>query len=200
MHTPDKSFRKPTFRQFPELETETLRLQEIKPHHAAAIFKHFSSEAVTQYLDVTPMEDIKDANRLITFLAKRYRQERGIRWGISQKGIDHIIGTCGYNTWSKQKFQAELGYDLSAAYRRQGVASEAVKAVIDFGFTTMRLQKIEAVVLPENTPSRNFLKRLGFDRQGLAREFQVSTGQIAQMTVFSMEKQQWLRLSSFSFV
>lgn len=183
---------KPTFTHFPELETETLLLQELQPGHAADILNHFSALAVTRYLDVKGLETLGEAEELITLLARRFQHERSIRWGVSQKGCRRIIGTCGYNTWSKRKFQAELGYDLSPAYWRRGIMTEAVQAVIRFGFTKMDLQKIEALVLPENVASEAFLESLGFDWEARVREFQVSTGQFAHMTVFALKKHQWL--------
>jgi len=191
-----KDFTNRYFDQFPELETERLRLIEIKPQHAKDILRHFSEEAVTQYLDVARMQALEEAERLIDFLATRLKQERGIRWGITQQGEDQVIGSCGYNTWIKRKFQAELGYDLSKAYWRQGIATEAVKKVLQFGFTKMELQKIEALILPENIASEQFIKSLGFRWEGTVREFQISTGQYATMKVFSLKKHEWLSLAS----
>jgi len=185
-------FNKPVFDQFPELETARLRLVEIKPDHAPDIYAHFSNEAVTRYLDLNCMVEPEEAERLIDFLAKRFTQERGLRWGVQPKGEEQIIGTCGFNIWSKGKFQAELGYDLSPAHWRQGLMTEAVAAVLDFGFSRMELHKIEALVWPANTPSETFLKQLGFQWQGMVREFRASTGRQAAMHLFEMVKVQWL--------
>lgn len=185
-------FSKSTFNQFPELATENLLLTEIKPAHAPDIFAHFSAESVTQYLDVTRMVELGEAERLITFLAERFSHERGIRWGVMLQGEAHIIGTVGFNIWRKRKFYGELGYDLSEAYRRQGIMTEAVEAVLDFGFSQMSLQKIEALILPENTASEAFLKQFGFEWQGRVREFQGSTGRHAYMNLFGLIKVHWL--------
>jgi ribosomal-protein-alanine N-acetyltransferase len=181
----------PTFDQFPELETEHLLLTEIKPKHAEDILRHFSNHQVIRYLDFTPMQSLQDASQLINFLANRFKDERGIRWGITLKGHHVLIGTCGYNSWAKRKRQAELGYDLGPTYWRRGIASEAVQAVLQFGFETMKLRKIEAFIAPENTASKQFIKGLGFYYDRSVHEFQSSTGRLARMMVFSLKKEQW---------
>jgi ribosomal-protein-alanine N-acetyltransferase len=180
------------FDRFPEIETNSLWLKEIKSHHAGYIFDHFSAEAVHRFLNLDPMRSVKDAERLIALLVSRFRQEKGIRWGITRKGGGRIIGTVGYNTWSKRKFQAELGYDLSEAYWRQGITTESVEAVIRFGFTRMHLLKIEALILPENVASETFIQRQGFQWEAMVREFQIPKGHYAPMMVYTLERHQWL--------
>jgi len=194
-----KFFAPPTFRCFPELETARLWLTEIKPAYTEDIFRHFSDHEVTRYLDLAPLQTPQDAQHLVNFLTNRFKEERGIRWGIRPKGQTHLIGTCGYNFWAKRRARAELGYDLAPAYWRQGLATEAVKAVIAFGFETMRLWQIEAFIAPKNIASQQFIKRLGFRQARNVREFQFSTGQLASMTVFSLDKEQWVNLGESSY-
>jgi [ribosomal protein S5]-alanine N-acetyltransferase len=64
-----------------------------------------------------------------------------------------------------------LGYWIGAPYARQGLMSSAVRAVIGYGFTTLRLHRIEASCLPHNKPSISLLERAGFTREGYARAY-----------------------------
>jgi ribosomal-protein-alanine N-acetyltransferase len=57
---------------------------------------------------------------------------------------------------------AEIGYDLSKAHWGKGLMSEALRAIIEYGFDELGLQKIKADTLSENTRSLNLLGRLGF--------------------------------------
>ncbi|MEM7031679.1 MAG: GNAT family N-acetyltransferase [Chloroflexota bacterium] len=184
--------RRSFFQDFPELETEALALVELNLNHTHDVLAHFSTKSVTQYLDITHMETIEDAQHLINFLHTRFTQERGIRWGIVHKSEAKIIGTCGYNTWTKRKFSAEIGYDISEPYRRQKFATEAVNAIVDFGFTTMELLKIEAFILPENSASVSFVQQLGFEWDSRVRDYQVSSGTYAYMECFSLKKHDWI--------
>ena len=64
-----------------------------------------------------------------------------------------------------------LGYWMGAAYARQGYMTAAVRALVGFGFSTLKLHRIEAACIPENTASVRLLEKTGFVREGYAREY-----------------------------
>jgi [ribosomal protein S5]-alanine N-acetyltransferase len=66
---------------------------------------------------------------------------------------------------------ASLGYWMGEAYAGQGVMTEAVRALLPYAFSTLRLRRIEAACLPENTASIRLLERVGFQREGYARAY-----------------------------
>ncbi len=66
---------------------------------------------------------------------------------------------------------ATLGYWLGAPYVGRGLMCDALTALIPFVFDVLRLHRIEAAVMPRNTPSACLLERLGFTREGLARRY-----------------------------
>jgi ribosomal-protein-alanine N-acetyltransferase len=75
----------------------------------------------------------------------------GIRRGVAQSGT--------------------LGYWMGAPHAGKGHMTRAVAAAVRFGFSTLRLHRIEAACLPENTASQTLLERNGFQREGLARGY-----------------------------
>ncbi|MPZ56080.1 MAG: GNAT family N-acetyltransferase [Rhizobiales bacterium] len=64
-----------------------------------------------------------------------------------------------------------LGYWMGAPYARQGLMTAAVRALAAFAFSTLRLHRIEAACIPANTPSIRLLEKIGFAREGYAREY-----------------------------
>jgi [ribosomal protein S5]-alanine N-acetyltransferase len=64
-----------------------------------------------------------------------------------------------------------LGYWIGAPHARQGLMSAAVRAIIGYGFTTLRLHRIEASCLPNNRASIRLLERTGFTKEGYARAY-----------------------------
>lgn len=64
-----------------------------------------------------------------------------------------------------------LGYWIGAPYARQGLMSCAVRAVINYGFKTLKLHRIEASCLPHNAISTKLLERAGFTREGYVRAY-----------------------------
>ncbi len=66
---------------------------------------------------------------------------------------------------------ASLGYWMGAPFARHGYMTEALEAVLDFGFNSLGLHRIEAACLPSNQASRGLLAKVGFREEGYAREY-----------------------------
>jgi ribosomal-protein-alanine N-acetyltransferase len=64
-----------------------------------------------------------------------------------------------------------LGYWVGGAYARQGYMTAAVRALVGFSFTALRLHRVEAACIPANLPSIRLLERTGFTREGYARQY-----------------------------
>jgi len=174
------------FAQFPTLETENLYLRELQPADAADLFRIFGDEDVTRFYDLYAYHSVAQARELIDFFAESFELERAIRWGIARKHDNVIIGTCGY-VWLRQ-FRGEIGYELGRAYWRQGIMSEALPAIVDFGFQQLGLNRVEALVMVDNVASAELLRSLGFHEEGILREHDFFKEQFHDMRCFSMLK------------
>lgn len=64
-----------------------------------------------------------------------------------------------------------IGYWMGAPYAGRGYMADAVRTLVPFGFGTLRLHRLEAACIPTNNPSIRLLERLGFRREGLARQY-----------------------------
>ncbi len=145
--------------RFPTIETARLRLRLLALDDADALYRHFSDDEVTHFMDIDALKSLDEARDVIAF----HLNDSGCRWGVFDKISGALIGTCGYHCWIQgENARAEIGYDLGKAHWGQGLMIEAVKPVIDFGFKTMGLQRIEADVEPDNHRSIQLLARLGF--------------------------------------
>lgn len=171
---------------FPELETERLRLREIREEDAPAIYACFSSREVMRYYGQEPLTTLEQAMEFAQFFAGSYRDQRGIRWGIEIKGSQDMIGTIGFNAWSQRHQRAELGYELHPGYWHKGYASEAASRVINYGFDTLNLNRIGAVVFTGNGASNAMLSRLGFQLEGTLRNNMMQGGVSHDTYVYSI--------------
>jgi ribosomal-protein-alanine N-acetyltransferase len=158
------------FTSFPRLETPRFTLRQIEMSDAEAIFRTFSDEAVMAYYGELPHRSVEDSRALIRMQHVWYARREGIRWGIARREDDVIIGSCGFHRFDEEFRRAETGYELGQAYWRQGIMSEALSAIIAFGFTTMELHRIEAVVDEDNERSKSLLRKLGFTHEGTLRQ------------------------------
>jgi ribosomal-protein-alanine N-acetyltransferase len=83
-----------------------------------------------------------------------------------------IVGTCNYTNIVRGPFQAcYLGYQVGRAHEGRGLMAEALRATNAFVFETLRLHRIMANHRPENERSARLLERLGFVREGMARDY-----------------------------
>ena len=172
------------FSAFPEIETDRLLLREILPTDSGAIFRVFSDPSVTRYYDLNTMMREDEALGLIDFFDESFELQRAIRWGITHKSDDIVIGTCGY-VWLRE-YRGEIGYELASPYWRQGIMSEALEAILELGFDGFRLNRIEALVMTENIASRGLLDSLGFQEEGVLRQHDFFKGEFHDMRLHAL--------------
>ncbi|MFC4321241.1 GNAT family N-acetyltransferase [Litchfieldia salsa] len=173
---------------FPTLETERLILREISKDDVKGVYSCFSNELVTRFYGQETLESMEQAEAFVDFFAKSYKEKRGIRWGIEVKGLPGIIGTIGFNAWSPKHKRAELGYEIHPDHWRKGFTSEAVTKVIEYGFTDFGLTRIGAVVFIDNEASIKLLTKVGFQKEGILRDYMYQNGEAYDTYVYSLLK------------
>ncbi|WP_225225338.1 GNAT family N-acetyltransferase [Komarekiella delphini-convector] len=172
---------------FPQLETERLLLRETTLKDAEAIFSVFSDLAVTQFHDLDTFTSIEEAIAVIERRAKQFERGDGIRWGIAHKQDNILIGSCGLR-WNTQEPSAEVGYELASTFWRQGIMTEAVRTILQFGFKKMGLRFVIAQVMLDNIASKKLLKKLGFQSQGVLKQCGFFKGQYHDLEQFVLTK------------
>lgn len=154
---------------FPQLETKRLVLREMQPEDAEALFRVLSDEEVMRYYDRQPFTKLEEASQSIERHRQRFDRNEAIRWGITLSEQNIVIGNCGF-AWEMQNRCAELAYVLSRFYWRQRIMTEALQALLYFGFVTKNMHRIEATVDVHNIASMRTLQKLGFREEGIMRE------------------------------
>lgn len=153
---------------FPEIETPRLWLRQATEADADAIFALFSDSRVTQFHDLNTFTQFEEARAVVERRKVGFETDRGIRWAIALKPSNSLIGSCGF-TWDRASKLAEVGYELASQYWRQGIMTEALSAILTYGFEGEGLDNIVAEVMLENVASQQLLKKLGFQSQGVLK-------------------------------
>ncbi|QTL47659.1 GNAT family N-acetyltransferase [Priestia aryabhattai] len=170
---------------FPILLTPRTTLREITEADADDIFDCFSQEEVIRYYGQEKFKTIQEALVLIDIFAENYRNQKGMRWGIERLDTGELIGTVGFNQWNQKHKRAEIGYELHPQHWGHGYASEAASAVMTYGFDTLQLVRIGAVVFLENKASQHVLKKLGFQKEGVLKNYMYQNGKAHDTFVYS---------------
>lgn len=175
------------FQPFPVLTTERLVLRQIAPDDVQAVFELRSDPTVMHFIARPVAQTLDDAMALIELITQKILRQDGINWGIALRQDPRLIGIIGYATIAKDELRAEVGYMLHRDHQGQGLTTEALAAVLRYGFQQMRLQSIEAVVHPQNATSVRVLEKVAFQRDARVTDYQLRDGRVVDALVFSLQ-------------
>lgn len=174
------------FKTFPLLETERLVLRKITKRDLNDLLFLRSDPDVMLYLDSPKATSIREIKELVTKIDTGLKLNTAVAWGISLKNATELIGTISFHRIEKAHHRAELGYILKPAYWKQGIISEAVNAVITYGFKQIHLHSIEAHVNPSNAGSIRLLEKYGFVKEAYFKENYCYNGVFLDSAVYSL--------------
>jgi ribosomal-protein-alanine N-acetyltransferase len=181
------------FTGFPLLTTNRLFLRQIQPTDAEDFFTTFSDEEAMQFYGDEPHRSLHETHTLIEQIQARYARRDAIRWGITLKGEDRVIGSCGFHHFDVGFHCTETGYELQRAFWRQGIMFEAMSAILSYGFDILELHRIEAVIDMANEQSKGLLLKLGFTYEGNLRQRYFFRGQFGDEHYFGLLRDEWQR-------
>lgn len=146
----------------PDIETERLMLRRPTIAHLDDWANRvFSDPKVIRYMPKRDMTPYERAERALKVYNKLWAQHGIGGWVITDKIDGQFIGSCEIE-YLDETDEYELGYALSRSFWGRGIATEAARAATRFGFERAKLERIIAVVVPENTASWRVLEHIGF--------------------------------------
>jgi ribosomal-protein-alanine N-acetyltransferase len=135
------------------LETERLVLRQFCQDDLKDI-NTWEEAADEQYTEL-------QAQSLLDFCFQSYRKWGMGPWGMLLKKDGIMVGACGFCRIDFEHNCGEVNYHVTRQYRRQGLASEALKAVLKFGFEDIGLARIQARCGPDNESSERVMQKAG---------------------------------------
>lgn len=182
------------FTHFPNLTTSRLHLREIRPADAEALFAILSDQETMKFYGHEPHQSLEDTQKLIEQIQRRYARREAIRWAITLRGEDKLIGSCSFHHFDAGFHRAETGYDLNRAYWGKGIMAEAMSAVLTYGFTELGLHRIEANIDIANERSKGLLLKLGFRYEGNLRQRYFFRDHFEDEHYFGLLKDEWHKM------
>jgi ribosomal-protein-alanine N-acetyltransferase len=170
-----------------------LWLRKLRPDDAADLFAYASDPAVAQYVTWEPHKSIEDSKTFLDFVVQAQQNGEVTGWGMELKAEHKLVGTCGFVSWNIRHGRAELGYALGRDYWGQGLMSEAVQAVLAFGFETMQLHRIEALCEVPNIGSARVMEKCNMRYEGTLRGRFYVKGSHRDLKIYSILRDEWTR-------
>ena len=157
------------FSNIPTLETDRILLRRMAVSDADDMFDYARREETTRYLTWYPHRDVSYTRDYLRYLSQRYRVGSFYDWALECKENHRMIGTCGFTSFDFANNAGEIGYVIHPDYRGHGVAPEACRAVMTFGFSELGLHRIEAKYILGNDASEHVMEKLGMKPEGVRR-------------------------------
>jgi ribosomal-protein-alanine N-acetyltransferase len=162
------------------------RLALLAESDAPDLLTLFGDPEVVEFMDIEPLQTLAEAREIVAWARELAGDDKGLRWSIRRDGEPGLVGTVGFNTLELSRGRrGEIAYDLARVQWGQGVMAQILPQVIDFGFRTLGLRRLEAMVTVGNARSCALLERQGFLREGTLREHAYWKGRFWDQLVYA---------------
>ena len=149
----------------PELETERLVLRQFTPADLDVYaMRIFADPEVTRFLPKRDIPPRQRAERVLKYFSEHWLEHGFGDWAVTDRADGQLIGHCGLN-FVPEAGEVEVEYSLAKAYWRRGIATEAARASVRFGFEALRLERLIALADPQNIASYRVMEKVGLTYQ-----------------------------------
>ena len=177
----------------PELDTPRLRLRKLTMRDAQDIYDYSRDPQVAKHVLWDAHRSVGESRAYLRYMLRKYRMGEPASWGIELKSTGRIIGTIGYMWIQSDNAAAEVGYSLSRAHWGQGIMTEALRAVIDYAFSSLRLNRIEAIHEVDNPASGAVMRKCGMLHEGTLREKLMNKGRYVDVELYAALRRDFTR-------
>lgn len=155
-----------------KLTTANLQIRLISPLDIESIHQLLSIPEVDQFNTLGIPADIQETTQIIEswLLANNQKEITNYNFAIELTDSKTFIGLLGLKLWPKKNSRAEVWYKLHPNHWRKGYATEALNALLDYGFNHLQLQRIQAGCAVDNIGSIKVLEKVGMLREGRCRQ------------------------------
>jgi [ribosomal protein S5]-alanine N-acetyltransferase len=157
-----------------EGERVILRQPQMSDHPEWAVLREKSREFLRPWEPTWPVDDLTRAafRRRLKRYAEDQRSDQASSFFIFRRTDGALVGGITLSNVRRGVAQAgSVGYWMGEPHARDGLMSAALRALIPFGFVTLRLHRLEAACIPTNVASIRLLEKSGFQREGYARQY-----------------------------
>ncbi|WP_026462299.1 GNAT family N-acetyltransferase [Adhaeribacter aquaticus] len=184
--------------ELPKIDTSRLLLRGFVPEDAPLVQKLAGDKDVAfNALNIPYPFPAESAAVWISTHKKEFAQHKSAIFAIETTSNQEFIGAVGLTTISEINNTAEMGYWLGKSYWNKGFASEAIAALIIFGFEEYKLNKIFATHLKRNAASGKVLMKNGFQVEGILRQHIKHFGKYEDLVHLGLLRQEYQDLHEF---
>lgn len=177
--------------EFETIETTRLILRKMTPNVYKFIYENYTNSQCIHFLGLHSEEELAVEKENFKNGLSSY-DKTFLYFQLIEKTSMKVIGMCGFVRHYPAHFRAEFGYALNKdEFKNKGYMSEVGAIIIDYGFQKMNLNRIEAMVGSENTPSLKIIGKLGFTKEGVMKQHYLRNNIFEDSVIFSLLQKDW---------
>ena len=181
------------FHPFKNIETERLLLRRVAATDVNEIMELRGNPETMKFVPRPLVTTTEEAMAHFNLIDEKIEANVGINWAITLKGNPKLIGIIGHYRIQPENYRSEIGYMILPEYNGKGIVTEAVKALLIYGFYDMQLHSIEAVIDPKNVASERVLQKNGFVKEAHFIENEYYNGKFYDSVIYSLLKRNFKR-------
>jgi [ribosomal protein S5]-alanine N-acetyltransferase len=173
---------------FPVFKTSRILLRQFMEADLDNVFLGLSHPDVTKYYGVR--YESREATKMqLSWFDELERSGTGIWWAVCSPDNQLFFGAGGLNGLSKEHKKAEIGFWMLPGFWGKGIMREAFPFIVDYGFNTLGLHRIEGLVETENVNCKRSMDKLDFVHEGTMMECEIKNGKWISLDIYAKIKQ-----------
>ena len=176
------------------IETDRLILRQFKYSDDEAMLKYWIADEKIQSMYSEPVYTTKEeVKELLDKYISSYSKDDYYRWAIISKDNNECIGQIAFFLVDSKNHFAEIEYCIGSDFQCKGLATEATKAIIKYGFEKIKFHKIQICHKSINIPSKRVIDKCGFHFEGTLRDFFYMNGEYVDRIYYSILESEYFK-------
>lgn len=173
--------------EFPIIKTERLLLRQFEENDLQNVFKGLSNPDVIKYYGIS-FDSLEATKEQMDWFAQLEKSETGIWWAVCSLDNKTFYGAGGLNNLNKEYKKAEIGFWLLTDFWGQGIMTEAMPIIYNYGFNNLGIHRIEGFVDSDNINCKKAMAKLDFQYEGTMRDCEMKNGKFISLDIYAAIK------------
>lgn len=169
------------------IKTERLLLRQFVDSDLDNVYKGLSDPEIIKYYGVS-YKTLEDTKNQMKFFADLESEGTGIWWAVCSLDNKTFYGAGGLNSLCKEHKKAEIGFWLLKEFWGQGIMTEVMPIICNYGFDCLGLHRIEGIVESDNLNCKNAMKKLDFNHEGTMKDCEIKNGKFISLDIYAKIK------------
>ncbi|PHR47654.1 MAG: GNAT family N-acetyltransferase [Fluviicola sp.] len=173
--------------EIPEIKTDRFSLRKIVASDIENIYKGLSDPRIIKYYGVN-FQSLAATKEQMAFYADMEKNGTGMWFAICSLDNTVFYGAGGLNDLNREHKKAEIGFWLLTDFWGQGIMSEIMPLICDYGFSKLGLHRIEGFVETDNMNCKQAMLKLDFRHEGTMVDCEIKNGKYISLDIYAKIK------------